>query len=301
MQWAAKYALRRRRPGKGAGPGRGPRGLAGPGRARARAQVVARDLSRSSRPISCRARQAQRRWWNRPLGQRGARAHQLARGQRRGGGVRRLLEVARATARGRRAALGTQAHARQHVEVEPVRFLRRQPAHQGARRGRTAPFVGSYNLDPRSTRSTASRASSSRAPSSPRSSRNCSAPTRRATGLGGDARRRQAAVGRRRQVHGSPRGVRRPQVPGLARAGAAGQFAAVGSATSGNGGAQSPRPRIDAVATSSPSRAMVACPEQSNGLSSARLKYFSSNAGLTLAMFTWPMVQLPNWRSVISS
>ena len=40
---------------------------------------------------------------------------------------------------------------RQPVEDEPVRLVRREPAHQGARRRRLARFVGSYNLDPRST------------------------------------------------------------------------------------------------------------------------------------------------------
>jgi hypothetical protein len=48
------------------------------------------------------------------------------------------------------------------------------------------------------------------------------------------------------------------------------------------------RLRIAAVATISPSRAMVAAPEQSKGSSSTRLKYFSSRAGLSLAISHGP-------------
>lgn len=59
--------------------------------------------------------------------------------------------------------------------------------------------------------------------------------------------------------------------------------------------------RMAPVAVRSVSKARVAFPETLNGSSSARLKYLRSIAGLRLLTLTCAMVQLPNWRSSISS
>ena len=64
---------------------------------------------------------------------------------------------------------------------------------------------------------------------------------------------------------------------------------------------QSRWPMMAPVAIRSDRRASVALPEDEKGSSSARLKYFRSIDGLSLVMFTCAMVQLPNWRTSISS
>ena len=107
-------------------------GSRGPGHDRADAQ--GREAARLHHLAVLRARQSRAAASSSSqVGRRhgGARAHQLARGQRRGDGVRRLLEDRDRPAEGRRADLGAEAAARRGDAAEHVRLVRREPAHQG--------------------------------------------------------------------------------------------------------------------------------------------------------------------------
>lgn len=60
-------------------------------------------------------------------------------------------------------------------------------------------------------------------------------------------------------------------------------------------------PRIEAVAINSSSIAIEAWPDTAYGSSVGRSEYLSSSEGLTLARFTWPIVQPAKRRSLTSS
>lgn len=62
-----------------------------------------------------------------------------------------------------------------------------------------------------------------------------------------------------------------------------------------------PRVRMDPLATSSVSRAMVAWPDDANGSRIGFSEYLRSNARLIVSTFTWPMLQPGKRRSPISS
>ena len=104
------------------------------------AVLRARRGSDSRARRGCRRRQA------------GARADQFAGRQRRRGGARRLLALSQAAARRRRAALGAEAdwQAARATRACSARPARACTPRRSTVDGKTL-FVGSYNLDPRST------------------------------------------------------------------------------------------------------------------------------------------------------